>query len=337
MTKKYDRKDPAFSSTLLLPPTYDVTTRLMSPQQRAALLKKSGIAGVKADVLAEALKLAAIGDDPESLAPILLKTAREIQDDQLGRFAFYPEDYNYLAAALGSMPTRYEDWFYDLGGLHITPGVTTIFADTGAGKTTMADLLVFNLIDAFKGDASKVMRIKYGESGSDLETFLRFSELAEALPEQLPPIIVIDSVRLQTFDMGGASRSLSISNQLFRWLTEIDVFAVGAGVSVVLVMNPLAGEEDKIAQFRGDVESSVMSVINLKDWHSGSFKHRGPANGRTETAFTLPGEIIQHSVSTNLVLDDVTADAATSTVIKAATATTTSTRTTYGRARAKSV
>lgn len=294
MTQKvYNRQDPKFVETLLLPRTSDVLTRLMSPQDRAKLQKKlTPSSSALEEALAEVAEMHE--DFDEDVARRVMLKYIENLNDEIGPYAYYPADFNYLAHAIGSSPERYSPWAVDVGNLHITPGVTTIFAETGAGKSTMADLLVFNLLESFDSSES-IMRIKFGESGTDLETFLRFSELAEALPTQLPPVVVIDSVRLQTFDMGGASRSLSISNQLFRWLTEIDIFAVGHGVAVILVMNPLAGEEDKIEQFRGDVESSVMSVINLTSYNTGEFKHRGERNGRKSTPFVIPGEIERNS------------------------------------------
>lgn len=329
--RKYNRAEPSFASTLLMPDVADVTMRLMSPRERAALHRR-----VKLPALSELVDLLGSTDleSPEIAAKELLAAMQDYQDNIIGRFASYPDDFNYLANAIGKSESRYNPWFIDMNGLHITPGVTTIFADTGAGKSTMADLVVFNLLEHYY-EPEQVMRVKFGESGSDLETFLRFSELAEALPSQLPPVIVIDSVRLQTFDMGGASRSLSISNRLFRWLTEVDVFAVGAGVAVILVMNPLTGEEDKIAQFRSDVESSVMSVVNLKDWRSGTFKHRGPQNGRKEEHFTLDGEIEREGEGTNIREsgDVVLTSATTSSELNPSTSATSQMRTSFGRVR----
>lgn len=325
MTKIYDRKDPAFVSTLLLPPTDDVLVRLMSPQDRGRLAKKKT---PSVGLLMEALSEVADSNEDFNVdqAEQVMCSYLEKLADSIGPYADYPEDFNYLANAIGSSPSRYESWFLELGGLHVTPGVTTIFAATGAGKTTMADLLAFNLIDRFTTPAS-IMRVKLGESGSDTETFLRFSELAEALPEQLPPVLIIDSVRLQTFDMGGASRSLSISNRLFRWLTEVDIFAVGHGVAVILVMNPLAGEADKIEQFRGDVESSVMSVINLDSWNSGTFKHRGEKNARQEQRFELPGEIARTGRA--MPIEEALAEVASPTIV--ASSAQAGGRTAYGR------
>lgn len=326
---KYNRGDAAFRSTLLTPNLDDVTVRLMSPRERAALARR-----VKQTVYNDVIDELVVDLSDSEEAALKLKTALEaVYDAQVGRFAHYPDDFNYLANAIGSSPNRYSPWFADVGGLHITPGVTTIFAETGAGKTTMADLLVFNLLDKLY-EPEQVMRIKFGESGSDLETFLRFSELAEALPSQLPPVIVIDSVRLQTFDMGGASRSLSISNRLFRWLTEVDVFATGAGVAVILVMNPLTGEQDKIDQFRSDVESSVMSVVNLKTWNSGTFKHRGPMNGRVAADFLLPGEIERDTEGQEVTAETEPQSVETSSVLNPSTTAQTGIRTTFGRVRA---
>lgn len=335
MKKVYSRNDANFKATLLTPPIDDVLVRLMSPQDRGRLMMRHV---PSADLLSQALLAANDAlEDGESLDRKTVKAAlvayRASIEAEIGQYANYPTDYNYLAHAIGSTPVRYADWFHDLGGLHLTPGVTTIFADTGVGKTTMADLLTFNMLEQFDGDTSKILRVKLGESGSDLETFLRFSELAEALPAVLPPLIVLDSVRLQTFDMGGASRSLSISNQLFRWLTEIDIFAVGHGISVVLVMNPLGGEKDKIEQFRGDVESSVMSVVNLTSWNEGTFKHRGEKNARTETKFIIPGEIERNHPAVSLSATTPVAPLATSTFVSGTT-TNVGTRTAYGRTRA---
>lgn len=339
MTKVYNREDAAFKATLLAPPVDDVLVRLMSPQDRARLMSKA----LPKDLLAQALKLAKpdradlvlSGETPVSIKEADIKRAVEAYQasvaDAVGKYAYYPADFNYLAHAIGASPVRYADWFHDLGGLHLTPGVTTIFAETGAGKTTMADLVAFNMLEQFNQDSSKILRVKLGESGTDLETFLRFSELAEALPETLPPMIIIDSVRLQTFDMGGASRSLSISNQLFRWLTEIDIFAIGHGISVILVMNPLAGEKDKIEQFRGDVESSVMAVVNLETWNTGKFKHRGEKNARQEATFLIPGEIARNGLPQALVTTGP--ESGVSSTFTASTSSNTPLRTAYGRTR----
>lgn len=336
MAKVYHRSDAAFKATLLTPPVDNVQARLMSPQDRGALAMRS-LPSVR--VMTEAL--ASIGEDlgaefDESKALKVLRAYREGLAEEIGPYAHYPADYNYLAHAIGSSPNRYEDWLHDLGGLHLTPGVTAVFAGTGVGKTTMADLVVFNMLEEFDvkdGESSPVLRIKLGESGSDLETFLRFSELAEALPNQLPPVIVIDSVRLQTFDMGGASRSLSISNQLFRWLTEIDIFAIGHGVAVILVMNPLGGEEEKIEQFRVDVESSVMSVVNLSSWNEGTFKHRGELNSRTAANFKIPGSISRGTQPQELSSETFESTTEAS-VVTSNTRDSSSSRTTFGRTRA---
>lgn len=337
MKKVYSRNDASFKATLLTPPVDDVLVRLMSPQDRGRLMMRD-VPSV--DLLSKAI--AAAASEMGSGTPFDAKVAkaafaayREELRNEVGQYANYPADYNYLAHAIGSTSVRYADWFHDLGGLHLTPGVTTIFADTGVGKTTMADLLTFNMLEQFKGDTTKILRVKLGESGSDLETFLRFSELAEALPEVLPPLIVLDSVRLQTFDMGGASRSLSISNQLFRWLTEIDIFAVGHGISVVLVMNPLGGEKDKIEQFRSDVESSVMSVVNLTSWNEGTFKHRGDKNGRVETKFVIPGEIERNRIAASLTATPAAEENLVPSTFKSSTSSfATGSRTVYGRTRA---
>lgn len=335
MKKVYNRNDAGFKATLLTPPTGDVLVRLMSPQDRGRLMMRDvpSIDLLSKAIAAAADAIAAGTSFDAKSAKAAFAAYRDELKEEIGQYANYPTDYNYLAHAIGSTPVRYADWFHDLGGLHLTPGVTTIFADTGVGKTTMADLLTFNMLEQFNGDTSKILRVKLGESGSDLETFLRFSELAEALPSALPPLIVLDSVRLQTFDMGGASRSLSISNQLFRWLTEIDIFAVGHGISVVLVMNPLGGEKDKIEQFRGDVESSVMSVVNLTSWNEGTFKHRGEKNARTETKFTIPGEIERAQSAANLSATPPVAPLVTST-FSSGTSSGAGNRTVYGRTRA---
>lgn len=334
--KIYSRNDASFQATLLTPPVDDVLVRLMSPQDRGRLMIREV---PSAELLSKAIAEVVANFDFDSVfdakaAKAAFAAYREELKEEIGKYANYPADFNYLAHALGSTSTRYMDWFHDLGGLHLTPGVTAVFADTGVGKTTMADLLTFNMLEQFEGDTTKILRVKLGESGSDLETFLRFSELAEALPAALPPMIVIDSVRLQTFDMGGASRSLSISNQLFRWLTEIDIFAVGHGIAVVLVMNPLGGEKDKIDQFRSDVESSVMSVVNLTSWNEGTFKHRGDKNGRIETKFVIPGEIERNQSAASLATTPAASAAVAPLVLKGSTSNFTSGgRTTYGRTR----
>lgn len=333
--KIYNRNSSEFQATLLKPANLSPAHRLMTPAERARLIKQRvKLNELREDTLLEVLTGVSDVSAPEDLARKLFSALEDAYVDAVGPYADYPDDFNFLASALGSVPSRYENWFTKVGDLILTPGVSTIFAETGAGKTTMADLLCFNMLDAFHQDSSKVMRIKFGESGSDLETFLRFSELAESLPEQLPPVIIIDSIRLQTFDMGGASRSLSISNKLFRWLTELDVFAIGSGISVVLVMNPLAGEEEKIAQFRSDVESSVMSIIDLTSWNTGKFKHRGPDNGRQWAPFTIPGEITRESSSQSLVAAvDSTVKAESD--ISAATSRSSAQAATYGRQRSK--
>jgi hypothetical protein len=105
------------------------------------------------------------------------------------------------------------------------------------------------------------------------------------------------------------------------------VFAVGAGIAVILVMNPLGGADDKIADFKADVESSVMSVVTLSDWRSGTYKHRSPKNGRVATQFRLPGSIARDEQSTDAIADGF--EAATS--YKAATEESYSTQTMYGR------
>lgn len=334
--KQYNRNSKEFQATLLRPANLSSAHRLMTPAERARLVKQRvKLNDLRTDTLAEVLSEVSDVSSPEEVAQKLFLALEDAYADALGPYADYPDDFNFLASALGSVPVRYENWTTKVGELILTPGVSTIFAETGAGKTTMADLLCFNMLDKFDQDTSKVMRIKFGESGSDLETFLRFSELAESLPEQLPPLIIIDSIRLQTFDMGGASRSLSISNKLFRWLTELDVFAIGSGISVILVMNPLAGEEDKIAQFRSDVESSVMSIIDLTSWNTGKFKHRGPENGRQWAQFSIPGEITREVGSQTLekVVDTVVTAESN---ISAATGRSSSTRVTaYGRQRSK--
>lgn len=333
--KKYNRNSPEFQATLLKPTKLSPAHRLMTPAERARIIRQRvKLNELREDTLADVLQDVTDVTEPEEIAEKLFAALELAYAQAIGRYADYPDDFNFLASALGNVPTRYENWFTKVGDLILTPGVSTIFAETGAGKTTMADLLCFNMLDAFHQNASKVMRIKFGESGSDLETFLRFSELAESLPEQLPPIIIIDSIRLQTFDMGGASRSLSISNKLFRWLTELDVFAIGAGISVVLVMNPLAGEEDKIAQFRSDVESSVMSIIDLTSWNTGKFKHRGPENGRQWAPFTIPGEIVRESASQPLV-EAVDSTNKVESTVTTATATASPQTATYGRQRTK--
>lgn len=131
-----------------------------------------------------------------------------------------------------------------------------------------------------------------GESGSDLETFISFDELIEDLPAELPPVLIIDSLRLSLFDLEGAARSMSISNRVFRFLTEIDIFAQGHGIAVVCVMNPLSGDDTKIKEFLKDVESSIACIIDLKTWNRGQFRHRHPKFGRKTVEFTIPGEII---------------------------------------------
>lgn len=334
--KQYNRNTPDFQATLLKPANLSSAHRLMTPAERARLIKQRvKLNELRADILEEVLTEVSDVDHPKEIAKKLLLALEDAYADAIGPYADYPDDFNFLASALGNVPTRYESWFFKVGELILTPGVSTIFAETGAGKTTMADLLCFNMLDAFDQDSSKVMRIKFGESGSDLETFLRFSELAESLPEQLPPVIIIDSIRLQTFDMGGASRSLSISNKLFRWLTELDVFAIGAGISVILVMNPLAGEEDKINQFRSDVESSVMSIIDLTSWNTGKFKHRGPENGRQWASFSIPGEIVRDTGSQPLAQVVDTVFQAPSSVSAATVHSASTKATTYGRQRTK--
>lgn len=334
--KQYNRNTPDFQATLLKPANLSPAHRLMTPAERARLIKQRVRLGeLREDTLREVLTEVSDVSSPGETAEKLLLALEDAYADAIGPYADYPDDFNFLASALGNVPVRYENWFFKVGELMLTPGVSTIFAETGAGKTTMADLLCFNMLDAFDQDSSKVMRIKFGESGSDLETFLRFSELAESLPEQLPPVIIIDSIRLQTFDMGGASRSLSISNKLFRWLTELDVFAIGAGISVILVMNPLAGEEDKINQFRSDVESSVMSIIDLTSWNTGKFKHRGPENGRQWASFSIPGEIVRDADSQPLAQAVDTAFEAPSSVSAATGRSAATKATTYGRQRTK--
>lgn len=235
--------------------------------------------------------------------------------DDASRYAGVDKDFNYLAGMIAVSP-RYSPWKMSVDDLPITPGLYTFFGSTKAGKSTLVDMLALRIATATKSD--RVIRVQVGEPGSDLDVFLSMEEVARSIESArdsvLPPVVVLDSLRLTLFDLPGSARSMAISAKLQRFLTEVNNFALGHGICVLAVMNPSSGNEDKIEEFFKDVEASLTCIVRVESGLRGTFAHRAPEFKRLETAFALTSQFVDEAA---LPEDDVDASSVSDIKVRA--------------------
>lgn len=269
----YSRKDPILESMLLKPTEKD-------PFVRLGAYKRSN-ARATSYVINELVEQGFLAEDQKD-------QALDAFDDDNSRYAGVDRDFNYLAGMLAISP-RYSKWGLSVDGLPITPGLYTFFGSTKAGKSTLVDMLALRIAETTKAD--RVIRLQVGEPGSDLDVFLSMEEVARAVEAArdcvLPPVVILDSLRLTLFDLPGSARSMAISAKLQRFLTEVNNFALGHGICVLAVMNPSSGTEEKIEEFFKDVEASLTCIVRVESGLQGQFAHRSPEFKRVDTPFAL--------------------------------------------------
>lgn len=281
MSKSFSRNDQLLEAMTFRPTESDPFTRL-------GAYKKGSVKSV-AYVVDALIDHGVVDEDDRD------RIVDNLTDDS-SRYAGVDKDFNYLAGMIAVSP-RYSPWNMSVDDLPITPGLYTFFGSTKAGKSTLVDMLALRIATTTKSD--RVIRVQVGEPGSDLDVFLSMEEVARSVEAArdsvLPPVVVLDSLRLTLFDLPGSARSMAISAKLQRFLTEVNNFALGHGICVLAVMNPSSGTEDKIEEFFKDVEASLTCIVRVEAGLRGTFAHRAPEFKRVETAFALTSQFIDEA------------------------------------------
>lgn len=145
-------------------------------------------------------------------------------------------------------------------------------ADSSADPLTVEQSLAQAVEDKQKADGSNELEATLA-LGSQYPEFVDPAPTSEAYPTE-PYVLLIDSLRLIQFSMGGSIRSGGISNGFFGMLTDLDNIARAAGVLVVATFNPMVTAEDKKAELLDLLEASVTTTVEVSDYMRFSVKQR---------------------------------------------------------------
>lgn len=137
-------------------------------------------------------------------------------------------------------------------------GVTVIMGPGGVGKSAIAEQL------AVDHDGT-LLRFSEPESGITSLAFL-IEELAAAVLLK-SPVTVVDSVKKLTFLSTGSSGAGGVDVGIYADFTDLSVLGTQAGVSLVLIWNPLAGEGDtaRFELLTEQMKSSLAALLVLRD------------------------------------------------------------------------
>lgn len=201
-----------------------------------------------------------------------------------------------------------------LGTLPVVPGLTVITADTEGGKTVTAIRLLNNLSE--RGVTTGWITLQ--ETARVSAFFSSLSHVADTLAALtvLPDVIVIDSFRLTQFGItGGSTRAGGVSSKLFELLTELNSAAEVAGISLVVLFNPLAKDEQTAETLNRDVASSVNTVISLRELGTGDLTTR-IGESRQSVPFSIESIGAPNSKTKRAVADAIHVKAAETSLIK---------------------
>lgn len=180
-------------------------------------------------------------------------------------------------------------------GIPYAAGLTVLTGRTGLGKSQFA--LVWAEDATQKGRTTGWITLNEPAQFSEfLNTDEDVRESLFAL-DNLPDVVFIDSFRLLQFSVAGTTRAGGVSSGLFEMLTELNNACLAKGVMMVGLFNPLSADAEVADRYRSELESSINTLVNLKDFGSGAYRSR--ATDRKDHAFSLEG-----AVSTSASVDD---------------------------------
>lgn len=158
------------------------------------------------------------------------------------------------------------------GGIPYTPGVTMVVADTSAGKTQTALRWGAHAhsVNLHVGWVTLHEPARYSSAFNSLD------QLADTLldEDKLPHVLIIDSLRLAQFTLGGNTRAGGVASGLFEFLTELNNAAEEAGIMLIALFNPLVKDDNAGDLFDKELSSSVHQFVRLTAFGKGTFSSR---------------------------------------------------------------
>lgn len=165
--------------------------------------------------------------------------------------------------------------------LSFPPGVTILMGRTGAGKSKLAlghlaamnrDVLYvrfgepldryFNLAAGIYGDTGEA-GIALASFEVDVAQWLADALLRARSPGRAYRAVIVDSLRYLVYGPGGNTGRGGVNMTLFTDLSFLDTVAARAGLSVILVMNPLAVDDADYNRLLDIAAASVAGTIDV--------------------------------------------------------------------------
>lgn len=210
-------------------------------------------------------------------------------------------DNSYISSALGSpsFNTSHRVKVSNRTDLELPPGVTIVIGRSGSGKTkfTLNNLTLKNdnVMYARFGEPLDYRFVEHmatnpeskGISLLDFEVDVA-SRIASFLFEDGSDVLIVDSLRYLVYAGGGATGKGGVNMTLFADISFLDVVASRRGKSLVVVINPLADDDEAYKQIIEAAKGSVSGLIDMVS--PSSFRFTSRYQERDFKSYSIPEE-----------------------------------------------